>query len=276
MIIFYHRAKSDGLNGSFISEQIQKGLKTGERVHLPQQHHLELPPQWSSQSHPTFLEQLIGRLPTNTVLLLFWASSSFLALFLWRFSTQCSTPFSSVSCFLVFFTDGFCCSSSSAICRPISLEAIDGDDGWLMGMTIKQEHEEQGLTCPPVSFQLWTASYSSSCRWGLVDRWPLQASFSSPLDWCLCWPQLGGGTQARWPEPHCRTELTAASLKLQSPFGTNFLTPDPARSQLAVVLATSSHCVHECQSYNPFSGKQNKAKKKQSQSKLQWKVVQFY
>lgn len=264
MTIFYHRAKSDGLNGSFISEQILKGLKTGERerVHLPQQHHLELPPQWSSQSHPTFLEQLLGRLPTNTVLFLFWASSSFLILFLWRFSTQCCTPFSSASCCLVFFTDVFFCrSSSSAICRPISLKTIDGDDGRLIGMTIKHEDEEQGLTCPPVSFLLWTVSYSSSCRWGLVDRWPLQVSFSSPPDWCLRWSQLGDGTQARWPEPHCRTELTAASLKLQSPSGTNFLTPDPARSQLAVVLATSSHCVCECQGYNSFSGKQNKATK---------------
>lgn len=163
MTIFYHRAKSDGLNGSFISEQIQKSLKTGERVHLPQQHHLELTPQQSGMSHPTFLEQLLGRLPTNTVLFLFWASSSFLALFLWRFSTQCSTPFSA-SCFLVFFTDVFCRSSSSAICRPISLETIDGDDGQLIGMTIKQEDDKQGLTCPPVSFLLWTVSYSSSCR----------------------------------------------------------------------------------------------------------------
>lgn len=89
---------------------------------------------------PTFLVQLMGRLPTNTVLFLFWASSSFLALFLCRFSTQCSTPFSSAPhstslfFFTFFFEVFFCCSSSSAICRPISLERRDEGEQMVGGV----------------------------------------------------------------------------------------------------------------------------------------------
>lgn len=72
----------------------------------------------------------MGRLPTNTVLLLFLASSSFLAFCFCLFITQCSASFTlpgsanSLSFFFFFFFEGLSCPppSSSAVCKLSSLK----------------------------------------------------------------------------------------------------------------------------------------------------------
>lgn len=92
----------------------------------------------------TFLVQLMGRLPTNTVLFFFVTSSSILFLFICLFITYCSASFPSLgSVFFFFFAGPF--SSSSAQCKLSSLKS-KGSEERGGGYRLKEVKTIQGVT----------------------------------------------------------------------------------------------------------------------------------
>lgn len=135
------------------------------------------------------------------------------------------------------------------------------------------------LTCCPASVRLLISLWAASSSSGWTDLWPLdpsQAPFllrsseqaaEQPWKRSILWysvkknfsEQLNlfyqldicdlllvlAETEAVQLVQRCRIKPTATIQRLQSSSGTDFLTPDPPGSQLAVVLTTPLHWGHK-------------------------------